>query len=247
MKLRILSTVITICLALLHAIRQSCQCDLNGLLYEANLDTGMSSTTNDPKLQGFSVVEDDFSQRSSRSPCSWKGRLMITLPPAINGVQRRALVFKFTYATSPSGLGFPSFHIGDSKDNEALDIPISSTTHSAEVFNDGLTVKVHANREPGRPPVSPYGKEPNFIDPNHDTTVIVGHEFMMANDGNGKWMDYNGFLFSLNGDPPQTGVPDYRVYLGMNQLIKEQASLGTGRGLCKVKIFALTCNDAEIE
>lgn len=236
--------MVTICLALLYAstAEADLSCTSDGLLYEADLDTGIRHTSA-PELQGFSVVEDAFSPGSLSSSCSWEGRLMITLPTAIGGVQDRAVEFKFTHVTSSSAMGFPSFHIGDSIENEALDNPSTSplTSHSAEVFNDGLTMKVHANREQGRPTTSPYGQEPSFIDLNTETTLKVGHKFILANNGNGQTKSYrNDYLFSLNGDPPQRGVADYKVYLGMNRLIKQQAP--PGKGLCKVEVYALTCN-----
>lgn len=244
--MKLLSTTVTICLVLLYTntAKANLSCTSDGQLYEANLDTGISTiySTSAPKLQGFSVVEDVFSSGPSLSPCSWEGKLKITLPMAIGGVQDRALAFKFTHVRSLSAMGFPSFHIGDSEDNEAQDILSSSTTHSAEVFNNGLTMKVHANREQGRPTISPYRQEQNFIDLNVETTLLVGDKFILAYNGNGEVKSYrNDYLFSLNGDPPQTGLADYEVYLGMNRLIKQQAPPIAGKGLCEVKIYALTC------
>ena len=240
--MKLLPTTATICLAVLLYVSTAeaiPQCTRDGLIYEADLDTGFRPLDMSPR-HGFSVLEDGF--LPGQGECSWEGRVMITFPaPAVSGTQNRALGFRFTHATSSNGVGTPSFHIGDSIVNNGLDIPSSLTSHSAEIFNDGLTLKVHANREPNRPTVSPYKQEPNFIDPAQVTDIQVGHQFILAKKGTSQPKYYQDYLFSLNGDQPQTGVPDYKVYLGMNRLIKQRYP--QAKGLCSVKIYALTCTN----
>ena len=248
--MKLLSTAVAICLALsyLAITAEGVQCHRDGLLYKANRDTPSGNriqSTTDPKLQGFSVVEVGFSKRSSspQAPCDWEGWLEITLPPpaTASGGQDRALEFEFTHVQSPNDLGFPSFHIGDSIDNDAVNAP-SLTTHSAEIFNVGRTLKLHANGEPTSPTISP---ETDFIDliMSRDIKIRVGHQFVEADNGAGRVKSYTypnqDYLFSLDGSQPSIGVADYKVYLGMNRFIKQQAS--QGKGLCNIRVYALTC------
>ena len=249
--MKLLSTAVAICLALsyLAITAEGVQCNRDGLLYKANRNTPSGNriqSTTDPILQGFSVVEIGFSQRSSspQAPCDWEGLIEIALPtPAPGGVQDRALGFEFTHVQSLNDLGFPSFHIGDSIDNDAVTAP-SSTTHSAEIFNVGRTLKVHANGEPMSPTI--ISPETDFIDltESRDITIRVGHQFVEADNGAGRVKSYTypnqDSLFSLDGSQPSIGVADYKVYLGMNRIIKDQSP--SGKGLCNVEVYAYTCN-----
>ena len=235
LKMKLLSTAVAICLALSYSAITAegtiPLCTRDGLIYEADLDTGTRINT-DP-----SVVELEFSERpqSVGASCNWEGLIKITLPlPASGGVQDRALGFEFTHVQPPNDLGFPSFHIGNTIDNEAVDVPIPSTIYSAEIFNDGSTLKLHANRQLGRPIIPP---EDNFIDLNHDTTILVGHQFVRADNGDGQIESYRNHLFSLDGS---TGAAD--VFVGLNRLIKDQSPPAPGKGLCNVKVYAYTCN-----
>ena len=252
-KMKLLSTAVAICLALSYlaitaegaeraeeaegAEEAIPQCTQDGLLYEAYPDTPDPShkrikMINDPKLQGFRVEEPEFFERSE-ALCDWEGLLKIKLPlPATGGVQKRALGFKFTYVQPPNDLGFPSFHIGDSIYNEAVDDPIPSIIYSAEIFNDVRTLKLHANRELGRPIIPP---EANFIDQSHDTMILVGHQFVRADNGDGQMESYQNHLFSLDGS---TGAAE--VSVGLNRIIKDQSR--SGKGLCNVKVYAFTCS-----
>ena len=129
---------------------------------------------------------------------------------------------------SPSGY---AFHIGNSESNMAVNT--LGSTHSEEIFNDGTTLKVHTNQQP-----SPLSAEQSFISQNVD--IVVGDGFILAENSNQQKYYHNNNLFSLSG------VADYDVYLGMNRLIKEplQPQPGVtapGKGLCHVKISALTC------
>ena len=232
--MKLLSTAVAICLALTYlaitAEGTTPQCTQDGLLYEANLDTGTRTsywqTTTDPDLQGFSVVEVGFFT-SPPAPCDWEGLINITLPlPAPGGVQDRALGFEFTHVQSSNDLGFPSFHIGNSIDNDAV-TPISST---AEIFNDGSTLKLRT--------INIYEEEVNFIDLSHDTMIQVGHEFIIADIVGTDRVDlpkyYQNIPLSLDGS---TGAAE--VYVGLNRIIKNQPP--SGKGLCMVKVYAYTC------
>ena len=238
-KMKLLSTAVAICLALSYVAITAegaegaegviPQCTQGILLYEANLDTGDSDHYWSNTDYVVTELPDNKLVRRSRSGrCDdWEGLLEIKLP------QKRALGFKFTYVRSPNDLGFPSFHIGDSIYNEAVDVPIASTLYSAEIFNDGHTLKLHANREPGRPIIPPV---PSFIDQSHDTMIIVGHQFVKAYNGAGQMEYYQDYLFPLYGS---TGAEE--VYVGLNRIINDE-SPKSGEGLCKVKVYAFKCN-----
>ena len=242
------------------------EADLDTLSDNRIIDEKITSNT---KLQGFSVEELKFSKRSqsAKAPCDWEGLIKITLPPgspatgalppglpatgalppglpaigalppglpAIGGAQDRALRFEFTHVQSLNDLGSPSFHIqfGDSIDDDAVDASTSSTTHSVEIFNDGRTLKLHINGEP-------YKEVPNFIDQKYDTNIIVGHQlqFVKAYSGDRQ------LETSLDGSQPSRGVADDNtVYVGLNRLIQETDQSPSGEGLCKVKVYAFTCN-----
>jgi hypothetical protein len=226
------------------------------VLYTANLYKGESTNYLTlpgqvlPDLEGFSVEEvEPLSQKiNSGSICDWEGLLNITIPPTINGVQNRSLKFEFVHDTSPNATGFPSFHIGDSDSNNAEGDGCTTTSHCAQIFNEGDTLMVRANTEPGYPTTpDPFASEPNFITQKVD--IVVGDKFIVAENLDEMRKEYcSKFLFSLNGDAPNGGVADYNVHLGMNRLIKEsftQRRNPAGEGLCHVEILALTCNSVE--
>lgn len=258
----LLSTAVTVCLALLCVRANQAQicpvspsCTVDGVLYTANLLSGTRinylTLPNQvhPTLQDFSVVEKvPLSKKFSGSTCDWEGVLNITLPSAINGTQNRALKFEFIHDTAPMPLGFLSFHIGDSESNKADGSGCGITSHCAQVFNDDNSLVVEANREPGHP-VSPppFATEPNFITQKVD--IMVGDKFIVAENLNQLKKDYcSEYLFSLDGDSPQVGEPDYNVYLGMNRLIEEPSRQhrSPGKGLCHVEVLALTCTSVDL-
>lgn len=260
----LLSTVTAVCLALLcigDTRAEPCSippsCTIDGVLYTANLHKGASTnylTLPDqvlPNLEGFSVEEvEPLTQRNTGATCDWEGLLNITLPPAINGVQNRALKFNFVHDTAPNATGFPSFHIGDSESNNADGSGCTLTSHCAQIFNEEKTLTVHANKEPGYPTPPPFATEPDFITQKVD--IVVGHEFIVAENLDhcqGKKENCSEFLFSLNGDPPAVGVADYNVHLGMNRLIQKPTmrTQTPGKGLCHVEILALTCTSIDCE
>ena len=193
-------------------------------------------------------VEPLSQKNTSGSICDWEGLLNITIPMAVDGVQNRSLKFEFVHDTAPNALGFPSFHIGDSDSNDAYGGGCTTTSHCAQIFNQGDTLKIRANAEPGHP-TPLFASEPNFITQKVD--IVVGDKFIVAENLNEIEREYcSNFLFALNGAPPSVGVADYSVHLGMNRLIEE--SFRTRRhmpakGLCHVEVLALTCTSVEFE
>ena len=192
------------------------------MLYIVNLHSGtrinyLTLPDQDlPELQGFSVAEKvPLSRRNSGSTCDWEGVLNITLPSAINYTQNRSIKFEFIHDTAPNALGLPSFHIGDSESNKADGSGCDTTSHCAQLFNNGTTLIVHSNHEPGHPVPSPFATEPDFIMQKVD--IMVGDKFIVAENLDQVKKDYcSEFLFSLDGDQPHVGEADYVVYLGMN-------------------------------
>ena len=259
----LLSTATAVCLALLciGTVRaETCSippsCTVDGVLYTANLYKGESTNyltlPNQvlPELEGFSVEEvEPLSQKSnSGSICDWEGLLNITIPTAVDGVQNRSLKFEFVHDTAPNALGFPSFHIGDSDSNNAYGAGCTTTSHCAQIFNQGDTLKIRSNAEPGHPTPPLFASESNFITQKVD--IVVGDKFIVAENLNELKREYcSNFLFSLNGAPPSVGVADYSVHLGMNRLIEESFMRHRipGAGLCHVEILALTCTSVEFE
>ena len=256
-------TAIAVCLALLciGAVRaEACSippsCTVDGVLYTANLHSGVSTNyltlPNQvlPALEGFSVEEvEPLTQRNLGSTCDWEGVLNITLPPATSaGVQNHSLKFEFIHDTAPNATGFPSFHIGDSESNKADGSGCIATSHCAQIFNQDKTLTVRSNQEPGHPTPPPFASEPDFITQKVD--IVVGDKFIVAENLDQIKKEYcSEFLFSLNGDPPSVGEADFSVFLGMNRLIKEQnmRHRTPGKGLCHVEILALTCTSVEFE
>ena len=231
--MKVASTIVAFlalfCVGKVNATPPLPTCTEDGLLYGVDLDTGavvnnLGNQNLPSPLQGFSITQEvALSQGVSGSACDWEGVLRIAMPAAINGVQRRAVKFVITHDTA---LGFPSFHVGDSVTNEV------DGSGAAEVFNDGSAWNVYADQQLGYP-VPSYPVESGFVTENVE--LYISDKIIQVVSGSQARDYYGRYLFSLDGSP------DYEFFLGMNRIIANIPG-SSGMGLCRVKIFAATCN-----
>ena len=209
----------------------SSTCTGNGLLYEVDLTTGsiIDHLATNQNLPPFSITQHATLFPGLGSTCNWEGVLKITMPAANNGIQNHAVKFVFTHDTAQNALGFPSFHIGDSMSNAA------DGSDAAEVVNDGTTLNVYTNQQPGHPSPPPFATESNFITERVD--VDISDRLVIVDNFVGVKKVYeNDYLFPLDG----SGT-NYDILVGLNRKIVDSQPSSSGKGLCHVKIYDATC------
>ena len=222
-RMKIIATI-TICLTFLSigTARSRPPCMEEEVLYVRDLTKEDSGP---PDVISEDFIEELVLSQSQGDPVYWQGVLRAAWPSTMQ--EQHALRFVFELDT-PTALGNPAFHIGDSETNRADRKSIAS-----EVYNerDQLTVYAADNSN----------QEPFLAEERLTTkvTVEIAKNFVLFDDGDGVQRSYcNNRLFPLD-------ETDNAIYLGMNRIIDIDAQgddLLRGSGLRHVTISALKCD-----
>ena len=224
-RMKIVATI-TICLTFLSigtARSRPSPCTEEGVLYKRDLTKKDSGS---PDVISKDFIEELVLSQSQGDPTYWQGVLKVTWPSTMQ--EQHALKFVFELDT-PTALGNPAFHIGDSETDRADRKSIAS-----EVYNkrDQLTVYAADNSNPG----SFLAKERLFTT---EVTVEIAKNFILFDDGDSVQRSYSNNRLLLLDET------DSAIYFGMNRIIDIKAQgddLLRGSGLRHVTISALKCD-----
>ena len=232
--MKIFQTMIVICLGLLCVsaavsaqVNDFCDESDEILLYTADLSTLRSQIYEQPSQ--FVVSEDiPIENPAGSDQCTAQGRLKITFPSAVGGVQNYRLRATFTLM-QPNSLSGHSFHIGDSPATTGA----WGSSNAVEMLSLDDEWVLHT-------------RSASFVNQqqlaSQKIEVTLGDEYINIENGDPQQqvIETGSDLFVLRGQMPQVGPAQYDIFIGMNRLIPD-VSGGVGTGLCSIEVKALRC------